>query len=264
MPHIPYAVPAAEDLPDRLQGVLYVIYLIFNEGYTATAGDRLVRAELCEEAIRLGQLLLPAAAAGSLGAPGPDASHPMLGAMRASTPTAGSSRCRIRIASAGTPRPSRAVATRCGAHSVSPLPGPFQLQAAIAALHTADLEEVPWGQIASLYAALAQMAPSPIVSLNHAAAVGYSAGPEAGLALLDPLLDEPSLSRYQPLYATQAELLRLAGDDAGARVAYERALALSENAVERDELERPAGADKPGLASCGRARAGRPGHEPMP
>jgi RNA polymerase sigma-70 factor (ECF subfamily) len=115
-------------------------------------------------------------------------------------------------------------------------PGPYQLQAAIAALHLSDV--VDWPQIAELYAELLRMAPSPVIAVNRAVAAGFASGAEAGLELLAPLLAEPALERHQPLHAAHAELLRRAGDRDGAARAYERAIALSANAVERAELER--------------------------
>ena len=119
-------------------------------------------------------------------------------------------------------------------------PGPFQVQAAIAALHVdaPSVEAVDWSSIAELYGALGRLAPSPVVELNRAVAVGFADGPGAGLALLAPLLDEPRLSAYAPLHAAHADLLRRAGDRDGARAAYDRALALGGNAVERAELAR--------------------------
>jgi RNA polymerase sigma-70 factor (ECF subfamily) len=119
-------------------------------------------------------------------------------------------------------------------------PGQYQLQAAITAVHVdgSGRSSTDWKQIAELYGALAKLSPTPVVELNRAAAVGFASGPEAGLALLEPLLDEPSLERYQPLYATHADLLRRAGDLNGAAHAYEQAIALSSNPVERAELER--------------------------
>ena len=119
-------------------------------------------------------------------------------------------------------------------------PGQYQLQAAITALHiqAADADATDWAQIAELYGALAKLSPSPVVELNRAAAVGFADGPAAGLALLEPLLEDPALEHYQPLHAAHAELLRRAGDAAGAARAYERAIELSANAVERAELKR--------------------------
>jgi RNA polymerase sigma-70 factor (ECF subfamily) len=119
-------------------------------------------------------------------------------------------------------------------------PGQYQLQAAITALHieASGDDATDWAQIAGLYGALATLTPSPVIEVNRAAAVGFADGPEAGLELLAPLLRDPALARYQPLHAAHAELLRRAGDHAGAAGAYEHAIALSANAVERAELER--------------------------
>ena len=119
-------------------------------------------------------------------------------------------------------------------------PGEYQVQAAITALQlqAPDAEATDWAQIAELYGALAALNPSPVVELNRAVAVGLAVGPAAGLALLEPLLGDPALERYQPLPAAHAELLSRAGDTEGAARAYERAIALTANAVERAELER--------------------------
>jgi RNA polymerase sigma-70 factor (ECF subfamily) len=119
-------------------------------------------------------------------------------------------------------------------------PGGFQLQAAITALHiqAADADATDWTQIAALYGALAELDPSPVVEVNRAAAVAFATTPRAGLDLLEPLLADPALARYQPLRATQAELLRRDGDLAGAAAAYRRAIELTDNAVEREELLR--------------------------
>ena len=119
-------------------------------------------------------------------------------------------------------------------------PGEYQLQAAITALQiqAPDAEATDWAQIGELFGALARLTPSPVVELNRAVAVGLADGPAAGLALIEPLLGDSALERYQPLHAARAELLSRAGDVAGARGAYERAIALTANAVERAELER--------------------------
>jgi RNA polymerase sigma-70 factor (ECF subfamily) len=123
-------------------------------------------------------------------------------------------------------------------------PGEYQLQAAITALQmqAPDDEATDWAQIAELYGALARLTPSPVVELNRAVAVGLADGPAAGLALLEPLLADPTLERYQPLHAAHADLLTRAGDAEGAARAYERAIALTANAIERAELERRLGA----------------------
>jgi RNA polymerase sigma-70 factor, ECF subfamily len=235
--HIPYRVPADEELPERLRGVLRVVYLIFNEGYAATEGERLVRAELCDEAIRLGDLLcvLMPDDAEVWGLAALMALHD---SRRAARVDAGGryvaldaqdrslwDQDRIRD---GLAKLDRAVRLR--------RPGEYQLHAAITALQLAD--DTDWAQIAELYGALAALNPSPVVELNRAVAVGFASGPDAGLELLEPLLGDPALERYQPLHAAHADLLRRSGDTAGAARAYGRAIELSANAVEQAELER--------------------------
>jgi RNA polymerase sigma-70 factor, ECF subfamily len=239
--HIPYRVPADEELPDRLRGVLRVVYLIFNEGYAAAEGDRLVREELCDEAIRLGELLC-ALMPDDAEVWGLQALMLLHDARRAARVDASGryvaldaqdralwDHDRIRE---GLARLDRAVRLR--------RPGEYQLQAAITALQIQgpDAESTDWAQIAELYGALAALNPSPVVELNRAVAVGLASGPVAGLQLIEPLLVESALERYQPLHAAHAELLSRAGDAAGAARAYERAIALTANAVERAELER--------------------------
>jgi RNA polymerase sigma-70 factor (ECF subfamily) len=239
--HIPYRVPPDDELPDRLDGVLRVVYLIFNEGYSASEGDRLVRGEMCGEAIRLGRLLcrlMPddAEAWGLLAlmllhdarrSARVDADGGYVAFDRQDRSRWDQDRIREGLRAL-----ERAVPLR--------RPGQYQLQAAITALHVqaSDAEDTDWAQIAELYGALAKLSRSPVVELNRAAAVGFAAGPDAGLELLEPLLEEPALEHYQPLHAAHAELLKRAGDLAGARRAYERAIELSANAVERSELER--------------------------
>jgi RNA polymerase sigma-70 factor, ECF subfamily len=238
---IPYRVPDDEELPDRLRGVLRVLYLIFNEGYSATEGEQLVRADLCGEAIRLARLLrelMPDEAevwgllalmllhdARRDARVAPDGRYLALDQQDRSRWD------RDRLGE-GLQSLDRAMRFR--------RPGQYQLQAAITALHVrgAETGTTDWGQIAELYRALGEIAPSPIVELNRAAAVGFGVGPHAGLVLLAPLLADPALERYQPLHATHADLLRRAGDLAGAARAYERAISLSANAVERAELQR--------------------------
>jgi RNA polymerase sigma-70 factor (ECF subfamily) len=242
---IPYRVPPDEELPDRLRGVLRVVYLIFNEGYAAAEGDRLVRGELCDEAIRLGELLarlMPDDAE----VWGLSALMLLHDARRAARVDSSGryvaldaqdrslwDQDRIRE---GLARLERAVRLR--------RLGEYQLQAAITALQiqAPDAEATDWAQIAELYGALAALNPSPVVELNRAVAVGLASGPAAGLELLGPLLGDPVLERYQPLHAAHAELLSRAGDAEGAARAYERAIALTANAVERAELERRLGA----------------------
>jgi RNA polymerase sigma-70 factor, ECF subfamily len=243
--HIPYRVPADAELPDRLRGVLRVVYLIFNEGYVATEGEILVRGELCDEAVRLGELLsrlMPDDAE----VWGLSALMLMHDARRAARVDSSGQYVALDdqdrslwdhdLIREGLSRLERAVRLR---H-----PGEYQLQAAITALQiqAPDAETTDWAQIAALYGALSRLNPSPVVELNRAVAVGLASGPAAGLAVLEPLLSDPVLERYQPLHAAHAELLSRAGDVAGAGRAYERAIALSANAVERTELERRLGA----------------------
>jgi RNA polymerase sigma-70 factor, ECF subfamily len=239
--HVPYRVPPDEELPDRLRGVLRVVYLIFNEGYTASEGDRLVRGELCSEAIRLGLLLAKLM-------PDEPEVWGLLALMLLHDARRGA-----RVDAHGhyvqLEEQDRTLwdegRIREGLRALErsirlKRPGEYQLQAAITALHvqTSDAAGADWAQIAELYGALVKLNPSPVVELNRAAAVGFAAGPEAGLELLEPLLSDPALERYQPLHAAHAELLRRSGDCERAAHAYEQAIALSANAVERVELER--------------------------
>jgi RNA polymerase sigma-70 factor (ECF subfamily) len=243
--HIPYRVPADDELPDRMRGVLRVVYLIFNEGYVATEGDRLVREELCDEAIRLGELLtrlMPDDAevwglsalmllhdARRAARVDPSGQWVALDAQDRSL----WNQERIRE---GLAKLERAVRLR--------RPGEYQLQAAITALQiqAPDADATDWAQIAELYGALVRLNPSPVIELNRAVAVGLAFGPGRGLELLGPLLGDPALERYQPLHAAHAELLSRAGDSESAARAYERAIELTANVVERAELERRLGA----------------------
>jgi RNA polymerase sigma-70 factor (ECF subfamily) len=239
--HIPYRLPAGEELPDRMRGVLRVVYLIFNEGYAASEGDQLVRDDLCSEAIRLEQLLCELM-------PADTEVWGLLALMQLHN-----ARRAARVGSDGRfvalDEQDRSLWDRDqiddGLRSLertvgSSRPGEYQLQAAITALHiqASSTTATDWVQIAALYGDLLEVIPSPVVELNHAAAVGFAVGAEAGLDLLEPLLGHPALERYQPLHAAHADLLRRTGDVAGAARAYERAIALSSNAVERTELER--------------------------
>jgi RNA polymerase sigma-70 factor (ECF subfamily) len=239
--HIPYRVPPDELLPERLVGVLAVVYLVFNEGYAATAGDRLVRGELCAEAIRLARLLVRLM-------PREAECHGLLALLLLQD-----ARREARVDAAGAyvaldqqdrslwdrGRIREGVVALQQALALG-VPGPYQLQAAIAALHnqapTPDWTD--WPQIATLYGELARLAPSPVVQLNRAVAVAFAGDLAAARGLLDPLLDEPRLAGYAPLHAAHAELLTRAGDVAGARTAYARAIDATGNAVERAELER--------------------------
>ena len=233
---IPYKVPIDAEVPDRLDGVLAVVYLVFNEGYAASAGERLVRAELCTEAIRLGRLLarlMPddAETAGLLALMlihdarrdarvAGDGSYVAL-------PDQDRARWNADALAEGREQLDRALRLRRA--------GPYQLQAAIASLHCE--EEVDWPQIAALYRRLACMAPSPVVEVNRAVALGMAGSPHAGLSALERV----DLDRYQPFHVAHAELLRRSGDADAADGAYARAIELSANAVERAELERRRG-----------------------
>jgi RNA polymerase sigma-70 factor, ECF subfamily len=238
---IPYRLPAGAELPARVRGVLRVLYLIFNEGYLGSAGDQLVRADLCAEAVRLGRLLadlLP----GEAEVWGLLALMLLHDARRAS---------RVDSTGAWVGLSEQDTATWDGAALAAGLSaldrglrlgpvGEYQVQAAITALHIrgADTGATDWPAIAGLYATLAALNPSPVVAVNRAAAIGYADGPEAGLVALAPLLGHPALASYQPLHATHADLLRRAGAAGAARTAYGAAIGLSTNPVERAELER--------------------------
>jgi RNA polymerase sigma-70 factor (ECF subfamily) len=233
---IPYRVPPDDELPDRTGGVLRVLYLIFNEGYAATEGEELIRGELCTEAIRLGRMLARLM---------PDEPevwgllalmllHDSRGRARVrngryvALPEQDRSQWDQAKIDKGLVALGRAVRLR--------RLGEYQLQAAITAEHM-EAGGTDWAKIAELYGALAQLSPSPVVEVNRAAAVGFAAGPAAGLRLLEPLLADPRLGRYQPLHAAHAELQRRAGKTAAAKTAYQQAIALTANAVERAELE---------------------------
>ena len=238
---IPYRVPTAAELPGRLRGVLQVVYLIFNEGYSASSGDNLLRVGLCGEALRLGRLLADLL-------PGDAEVWGLLSLMQlhharrdARVDAAGRyvgltdqdpARWDADLLQVGQASLDRAVGLR--------RPGPYQLQAAITALHVQGVGEggTDWVQIAALYEALAAHTPSAVVQVNRAAAIGFADGPAAGLRALAPLLLDPMVQRYQPLHATHADLLRRTGDPVGAAQAYRRAIELSTNAVERAELRR--------------------------
>jgi RNA polymerase sigma-70 factor, ECF subfamily len=239
---IPYSIPSAADLPDRIDAVLTVIYLVFTEGYAATRGEPLVRRDLCIEAIRLGRLVR------ALMTPDPPAEVTALVALMllhdsrrdARLDTAGDlvvleeqDRSRWNADQIAEALPLVDDALRGG-------PGPFALQAAIAALHcqARRSEETDWAQIARLYDLLERVQPSPVVSLNRAVAVAMVDGPERGLALIDRLAADGTLDRYHLLHAARADLLRRRGAHADAIVSYERALALATNESERRYLEK--------------------------
>jgi RNA polymerase sigma-70 factor, ECF subfamily len=234
---IPYRVPAEADLPDRLRAVLAVVYLIFNEGYTASAGDRLVREDLCAEAIRLGRLLAELM---------PDEAEVMglLALMlltesrRAARTTPGGSL--VLLADQDRSRWDRgliaegqSIVRRCLRLGH---PGPYQIQAAINAVHSdaPAASATDWQQILQLYNQLASLAPSPVVALNRAVAVAEVEGPQPALALVDGL----GLRDYYLFHAIRADLLRRLGRDGEAALAYDAAIAHTGNAAERDFLRR--------------------------
>ena len=242
---IPYRVPRDEDLPDRLAGVLAVIYLIFNEGYAASAGPELVRDDLCAEAIRLGRLLV------ALMPDEPEVAG--LLALMLLTQSRRPARTDDRGALVRLPDQDRGrwdralvaegqtIVRRCLARRQ---PGPYQLQAAIAAVHSdaATAGDTDWGQILALYDQLLALTPTPVVALNRAVAVAEVHGPDAAL----PLLSDLDLDRYHLYHAIRGDLLARTGDTAAAAAAYDTAIALAGNASERDALLRrrpPAGSE---------------------
>ncbi len=238
---IPYAVPEAERLAERLDGVLRVVYLVFNEGYAATSGDALVRGEMCAEAIRLGRLLV-----GLM--PGSTEARALLGLMLLQD-----SRRTARMDAAGDlvtlEEQDRALWDRAEIAEGQALAeqalrrggaGFYALQAAVAALHAqaARADETDWPQIAALYALLLRLHPTPVVALNHAAAVAMGERLERGLRLMEQLEADGALETYHLLPAAKADVLRRLGRFAEASAAYERALALVSHAAERRYLER--------------------------
>ncbi|HEX2202373.1 MAG TPA: RNA polymerase sigma factor [Longimicrobium sp.] len=237
---VPFEVPRGDDLAGRLSSVLGVVYLIFNEGYSATAGDDWVRPALCEDALRLGRILAELA-------PAEPEVHGLVALMEIQA-----SRLRARVGPGGEPvllldqdrgrwdhlLIGRGLAALARAEALGGTFGPYALQAAIAACHARarTAEETEWGRIAALYAALARLSPSPVVELNRAVAVGMAVSPAAGLALADALLDEPSLRGYHLLPAVRGDLLSKLGRREEARAEFERAASLTQNARERKLL----------------------------
>jgi RNA polymerase sigma-70 factor (ECF subfamily) len=239
---IPYKVPGTADMPERLDAVLTVIYLVFNEGYAVTRGSALVRADLCTEAIRLGGLVR------TLLSPNPPSEVTALLALMLLHDSRRDARLDIAGDVVVLEEQDRSRWNQRQIAEALPLveeafrggPGPFAVQAAIAALHcqAARAEDTDWPQILQLYSLLERLQPSPIVSLNRAVAVAMVQGPRPALALIDALAASGDLDSYHLLHSARADLLRRAGARAEAAKAYTRALALVSNDSERRFLER--------------------------
>jgi RNA polymerase sigma factor (sigma-70 family) len=237
---VSFEVPRGADRTERLASVLEVIYLIFNEGYAATAGDDWMRPQLCEEALRLGRILAGLA-------PEEPEVHGLVALMEIQV-----SRFGARTGPDGAPillldqnrarwdrlYIRRGLAGLERAEKLGGAAGPYALQAAIAACHAraATAEETDWAKIAALYAALASVDPSPIVELNRAVAVSFALGPAAGLAIVDDLVEEPALNGYHLLPSVRGDLLQRLGRREEARADFERAAALARNAREKKLL----------------------------
>jgi RNA polymerase sigma factor (sigma-70 family) len=243
---IPFEVPRGDELAARLSSVLEVIYLVFNEGYSATAGDDWMRPALCEDALRLGRILAELA---------PDEAevHGLVALMEIQA-----SRSRARVGPSGEPillldqnrglwdqlLIRRGLASLGRAEKLAGGLGPYALQAAIAACHARarTAAETDWPRIATLYSALAQLSPSPVVELNRAVALAMAYGPATGLELVDRLASEPSLKNYHLLPSVRGDLLAKLGRFSEARMEFERAASLTRNAREHALLlERAAG-----------------------
>jgi RNA polymerase sigma factor (sigma-70 family) len=236
--HVPFEVPGPADRADRLASVLEVIYLIFNEGYSATAGDDWMRPALCAEALRLGRVLAGLA-------PGEPEVHGLVALLEIQA-----SRIPARSGPSGAPvllldqdrarwdrlLINRGLAALDRAAELGGAEGPYALQAAIAACHARAFrpEDTDWPRIAALYAVLARRSPSPVVELNRAVAVSMAYGPQAGLDLVDELTAEPSLRGYHLLPSVRGDLLLKLGRADEARAEFERAAELTQNAPERE------------------------------
>jgi RNA polymerase sigma factor (sigma-70 family) len=234
---VPFEVPSGAALAPRLASVLEVVYLVFNEGYSATAGDDWMRPALCEEALRLGRIVAELA-------PAEPEVHGLVALLEIQA-----SRTRARTGPGGEPvllleqnrarwdqlLIRRGLAALARAEALGGALGPYALQAAIAACHARALtaEQTDWPRIAALYDALGQVAPSPVVELNRAVAVGMAFGPEAALEIVDRLAAEPQLASYHLLPTVRGDLLSKLGRWQEARADFERAAALTRNARER-------------------------------
>lgn len=234
---VAFEVPRGSELAERLSPVLEVIYLVFNEGYSATSGDDWLRPALCEDALRLGRILAECA-------PEQGEVHGLVALMEIQA-----SRSRARVGPGGEPillfdqnraqwdqlLIRRGLAALERVERLGTMPGPYAIQAAIAACHARALtpDDTDWQRIAALYAALAHLTPSPIVELNRAVAVGMAFGPQAGLALVDELTSDPSLKNYHLLPSVRGDLLARLDRWDEARAEFEAAAALTRNARER-------------------------------
>ena len=237
---MPYEVPRGAALDERLASVLEVIYLIFNEGYAATAGEDWIRPALCEEALRLGRILAELA-------PAEPEVHGLVALMEIQA-----SRLGARTSPDGAPillleqnrarwdhlLIRRGLAALARAERLGAERGPYVLQAAIAACHARAraADETDWSRIATLYGELARRTPSPVVELNRAVAVAMAQGPQAGLELVDALTAEPTLKNYHLLPSVRGDFLKKLGRIAEARAEFERAASLTQNARERKLL----------------------------
>jgi RNA polymerase sigma-70 factor (ECF subfamily) len=246
--HVPFEVPAREELPERFASVLEVIYLVFNEGYAATAGDDWMRPALCEEALRLGRILAELA-------PREPEVHGLVALMELQA-----SRSRARVGPSGEPvllleqdrarwdwlLIGRGLAALERAERLGGTLGPYALQGAIAACHARArrADETDWARIAALYDELARVMPSPVVELNRAVAIGMAAGPAAGLELVDGLTSEPVLESYHLLPSVRGDLLEKLGRFDEARAEFERAASLTRNEAVRRLLDERAAACK--------------------
>ena len=238
--HVPFEVPRGAEFKSRLASVLQVIYLIFNEGYSATAGDDWMRPALCEEALRLGRILVGLV-------PEEAEAHGLVALMEIQA-----SRSKARVNAAGEPvllldqvrakwdrlLIGRGLAALERAQQLGGTRQPYTIQAAIAACHARAVtaEDTDWSQIAALYRELGRIEPSPVVELNRAVAVSMASGPAAGLELVDALKDDPTLKSYHLLPSVRGDLLKRLGRTQEARAEFERAAAMTRNMRERDLL----------------------------
>jgi RNA polymerase sigma factor (sigma-70 family) len=238
--HVPFETPRGSEFTARLSSVLQVIYLIFNEGYSATAGDDWLRPALCEEALRLGRILAELV-------PKEAEVHGLVALMEIQA-----SRSKARVSASGEPillleqdrarwdrlLINRGLAALERAVKLGGMRAPYAIQAAIAACHAraATADETDWSRIAALYGELAGVAPSPVVELNRAVAVGMASGPAAGLELVEPLQNDPVMRGYHLLPSVRGDLLKKLGRMDEARAAFERAASITRNVREKNLL----------------------------